>query len=346
MRLIRLISLILPLIGLIFQANAIETLPSGERKHGHEVQKAFEPIRKVLQTCSAIVLADSPREVKDLRNKDRIAYGTVMSSDGLILTKASELSDRTGIEIRVEETLYEEVEILATDPVWDLALLKIKAEGLVPAPWHSDQPEIGTWVVANGASGRWRRRVKVGIVSARSREVKDEQSRAVVGVVFEEEGMVIKEVHEKSGAAEVGILKGDRVVGIDGEELDGLEDLREKLGECVAGEFISLEIMRGGEKLAFRVELRSSEDLYGKAPPSRNDGMSGRYSERRTNFPWIMQHEIPFSRISAGGPLLDLQGRCIGLNIARANRAETFAIPTEKLLEAYAALKLKADSNP
>lgn len=32
-----------------------------------------------------------------------------------------------------------------------------------------------------------------------------------------------------------------------------------------------------------------------------------------------------------GGPVLDLDGKCIGMNIARANRAETFAIPVEEL---------------
>jgi serine protease Do len=34
-----------------------------------------------------------------------------------------------------------------------------------------------------------------------------------------------------------------------------------------------------------------------------------------------------------GGPLLDLDGRCIGMNIARANRAESYAIPAEELKE-------------
>jgi S1-C subfamily serine protease len=32
-----------------------------------------------------------------------------------------------------------------------------------------------------------------------------------------------------------------------------------------------------------------------------------------------------------GGPLLDLDGKCIGMNIARVNRSETFAIPAAEL---------------
>ena len=39
-----------------------------------------------------------------------------------------------------------------------------------------------------------------------------------------------------------------------------------------------------------------------------------------------------------GGPVLDLDGKLIGMNIARANRAETFAIPVEELRELSAGM--------
>ena len=57
------------------------------------------------------------------------------------------------------------------------------------------------------------------------------------------------------------------------------------------------------------------------------------FSRRRSGFPRIIQHDILGSSRVTGGPLLDLQGRCIGMNIARANRAESFAIPVEELRE-------------
>jgi S1-C subfamily serine protease len=66
---------------------------------------------------------------------------------------------------------------------------------------------------------------------------------------------------------------------------------------------------------------------------NRNDQMSGEYSPRRSGFPRVMQHDILGSRQVVGGPLLDLEGRCVGMNIARANRAENFAIPVEELQE-------------
>ena len=71
---------------------------------------------------------------------------------------------------------------------------------------------------------------------------------------------------------------------------------------------------------------------------SRNDEMSGNFSPRRSGFPRVMQHDILSSRTEQGGPLLDLDGRCVGMNIARANRAESFAIPVEDLQELAARL--------
>ena len=71
---------------------------------------------------------------------------------------------------------------------------------------------------------------------------------------------------------------------------------------------------------------------------SRNDQMSGEYSHRRTGFPRVLQHDILGARDSVGGPLLDLDGRCVGMNIARADRAQSFAIPAKEVQEIAARL--------
>ena len=78
---------------------------------------------------------------------------------------------------------------------------------------------------------------------------------------------------------------------------------------------------------------------------NRNDQMSGEFSPHRSGFPRVMQHDILGSRSVVGGPLLDLDGRCIGMNIARANRAESFAIPVEDL-KALAERLMKQAATP
>jgi len=70
--------------------------------------------------------------------------------------------------------------------------------------------------------------------------------------------------------------------------------------------------------------------------------MSGSFSKRRSGFPRILQHTILGASNTVGGPLLNLDGQCLGMNIARANRAESFAIPLEDVQEI--AKRLMAES--
>ena len=86
------------------------------------------------------------------------------------------------------------------------------------------------------------------------------------------------------------------------------------------------------------VELMARHKLFG-GPQSRNDSMSGDFSERRSSFPMVLQHETMLSARSVGGPLFTLDGRFLGMNIAAANRVEAFAIPVEHLSSVLSQMK-------
>jgi S1-C subfamily serine protease len=97
------------------------------------------------------------------------------------------------------------------------------------------------------------------------------------------------------------------------------------------GDDLDLTVERkGGEKLDLKVRLAGRVDLFGEEM-TRNDMMSGRVSKRRSGFPRVIQHDVIGNASTMGGPLLDLDGRCLGMNIARATRCETFAIPAADL---------------
>lgn len=78
--------------------------------------------------------------------------GVVISSNGDILTNAHVVEDAVTVRIRfVSETEPREAEVLATDPGNDLALLRVKATGLVAATLAPpDSVRIGDPVVAIG----------------------------------------------------------------------------------------------------------------------------------------------------------------------------------------------------
>ena len=120
------------------------------------------------------------------------------------------------------------------------------------------------------------------------------------------------------------------VDSVDGKAVKKIEELGELLKDRKAGSTIQMIIRRGGKEILLDVRLSARGELF-TDQMNRNDQMSGEYSPRRSGFPRVIQHDILGSRHVQGGPLLDLDGRCVGMNIARANRAESFAIPVEEL---------------
>ena len=315
-----------------------QSLESAYRTTGAAVVAAFEAQRAVLQTSSAVIL-DGRKES---------GYGVVISPDGYILTKASEISEIKKPAVTVDRTKYEDVRILAVDPAWDVALLKIEAAGLVPVVYAptSDVPQ-GTWVVANGATTRTTRRALAGIVSAKIREI-PASGGAALGVVLkaDSKALEIEDVNEKSGARDAGLQKGDVIVSIEGKLVRKIEEIAEVLKDRKAGSIVKVTLRRGKKEIIAEVRLAAKSELFTDMM-NRNDMMSGDFSKRRSGFPRVMQHDILGSRTIVGGPLLDLEGRCLGMNIARANRAESFAIPIEDLKTlAERLMKQAADAPP
>lgn len=308
------------------------TLPSAKRKNGSLIQDALAPVQVSLQESSAVFYDNEKRE--------NFIYGTVMSADGLLLTKASEIAEVDDFLVRVGKKKYLTSKFLARDDVWDVALLKIEANSLHPVDLGSDsEVELGTWVVSNGASERYFRRPRPGITSAKKREIKG-GSPAVLGIQFKSgDGQIeVMGVVDDSGADQAGLEKGDLLLEVDdrtiGDEASLLEYLRVKAPE----DKIVLKVKRGDDELRLEVELMARHKLF-EGPQDRNEGMSGDISGRRTSFPMILQHDTMLSADSVGGPLFTLDGKFLGMNIAAANRVESFAIPVEELRKVYEKLK-------
>lgn len=316
---------------------AQQSLDSAYRTTGPEVVKVFESQRAVLQTSSASIL--------DGRTES--GYGIVISTDGFILTKASEFQELKKPTITVDRAKYEDVKLLAVDPEWDVALLKIEAAGLIPVTYAptSDVPQ-GSWVIANGATSRTTRRALAGIVSAKIREI-PASGGAALGVVLnpKSKALEIEEVNEKSGAKEAGLQKGDVLLAIDGKPVKKIGEIAEALKDRKAGSTVKITWKRGKEEMSADVRLAARGEMF-TDQMNRNDMMSGDFSKRRSGFPRVMQHDILGSSKTTGGPLLDFEGRCIGMNIARANRAESFAIPVEDVKEIGARLMKQAAARP
>jgi serine protease Do len=261
----------------------------------------------------------------------------------LILTKLSELEEVKDYIVRVGTKKYRSPKLLARDDVWDVALVKIEAEGLRAVDFSSPVDlSHGTWIVSNGATERRFRRPRPGIVSANKREIPG-GSPAVLGVALEakDESLLVGEVSEKSGAAKAGVKKGDQLLQVDGNLIKDQDGFIEYLSAKSPGDVIKLKVGRGEETLEFEVELMARHKVY-EASADRNVQLSGgpkKISARRSGFPMVIQHDSMLDRWMVGGPVFTLDGKFVGLNIAVVNRVEAFAIPSKELKEVLEGLK-------
>ena len=117
-----------------------------------------------------------PRE--QLRQVQGLGSGFIVSPDGYILTNHHVVADATEIVVTLMDGRQLPAELVQTDEVTDLAVLKIDAEDLPTAPLgNSDDILIGEWAIAIGNPFGYlladrNPSVTVGVVSAIGRDVR------------------------------------------------------------------------------------------------------------------------------------------------------------------------------
>ena len=105
--------------------------------------------------------------------------GVIISPDGLIITNYHVIEDATEIEITSNKNKTYKAEIVGSDPNTDLAVLKINSDENLPfIPFgDSDNSKIGEWVLAVGNPFNLNSTVTAGIISAKSRDLNDRDSK-------------------------------------------------------------------------------------------------------------------------------------------------------------------------
>lgn len=99
-----------------------------------------------------------------------LASGFVLTADGYILSSAHVLWDAEEAQVRLQDGRHFSARLVGMDRITDVALLKIDATGLSPAPiGDSSKLAVGDWVAAIGSPFGFPGSVTAGIVSAKNR---------------------------------------------------------------------------------------------------------------------------------------------------------------------------------
>jgi serine protease Do len=290
----------------------------------------------VLTAFRAVVAKPSQSTVRVQCDGKDIALGTIVGPNGWILTKASELKGPALCRLRDGRQL--EARVVGVHEPYDLALLKIDAVALTAVEWReSKTAAVGTWVAAPGTEDA---PVAVGVVSVAARAVtardlpaSNNPSAGYLGIDLAdaaEVGVRISRVTPDSPAASAGLKAEDLILSLAGQPVQDTESLMNALQQHKPGEVVDIHVKRGSQEMDLKATL-------GRRPGGRGRGdfqnrMGSTLSDRRNGFPTILHHDAVLRPSDCGGPLVDLDGKVIGINIARAGRTESYAAPAEAVL--------------
>lgn len=270
--------------------------------------------------------------VVSIRDGDRaVTLGTIVGADGWVLTKASELPFEPICSLADGRVLP--AEVVGVDTAFDLALLKVEAADLPSVVWAEASAEkVGALVAAVGPGGP----VAMGIISVKKRQLPGpypqgiEAHRArpaalpeLIGSTVQGRGYWIE--YAKGRAAAAGVQPGDVITQISGHAVRNHADLSDSIAGRRAGERVSVELLRAGRALELDLELR------GEGQPL--------YSRRRDDFPVVFESDMPLLPQECGGPIVDLDGKAVGVAIARIGLHGSNAVPADVIRDLLPALK-------
>ncbi|MEZ6062579.1 MAG: S1C family serine protease [Planctomycetaceae bacterium] len=301
-------------------------------KRSPDQLKEFEPVVKAVKN-SVVEIHEFGRS---------LALGTVMSRNGYILTKASELHRAVDPDCVFPDGSRRKFRRVAVDDAYDLALLKVDAADLTPVTWAGDDTtDPGRLVITTDFRGN---PILPGVISVDIHTLQT-ASKPFLGIepFPHSSGVLIRKVIAGGAAERSGLKGGDVVLQISGTEMKGPEQLVSHLQNYSPGDRIDVKVIRDNKIITVPVTLT------GRFISEQNDALLPRYSELKelgkyaslhnSGFPEAFQHDTDLFPQQCGGPLLDASGNAIGINIARAARISSYAIPASAVQRVFEQLK-------
>ena len=260
------------------------------------------------------------------QEKTQSIVGTRIAGTPWVISKSSVVGEAPELKSG-EESIP--LEIIQRDAANDLVLLKAPEVQSAGVELDSDTPKLvmGTFLLTPDVDGDGRVSV-VGSPAFRSRKFRSRGFLGVVPSTYEDnQGALLNEVTEDGAAKRAGLLVGDVITKLNDTMIRTQQDMRNFLLKADPNVVITATLRRDEDELTKSITL-------GAVPnDSRHAADMMSKSARRDGFQQVFPHDADIDPDECGGPLFDLSGRFVGLNIARNSRVRSFALTASTLRE-------------
>ncbi len=307
---------------------------SPESDPDQPLQVSEDFFREVLDSLRPLAAAASDATHLVFRGSEWKCFCTVVRADGYAVTKFSEIDTRNNqaLNVLLEKGRLVSAEIVHKWPEYDLALIKLDtADGELPAVrWHrgGEVPELGSFLAAVGSGPD---PIAIGVVSVLTRAMSGGNKGFLgVGIETEAAGVRITRLQPDGAAMQGGLKAGDVITKIGDSVIDTGEKLQRLVTATTPGETIVVHFLRDGKTLKKDIVLGDREALDDYlAAGDRADRMNRfgtEISKTSYGFQRALQSDLPIRPEQCGGPVIDLNGEVVGINIARAGRIKTYML--------------------
>ena len=288
--------------------------------------------------------------------KKESVLGTLVSTNGMIVSKYS-------VAKKMRQCVFHDGQkwpfrIVSFDEKKDLCLIRVNRRGLTPIKFRSDlgqqninvrqqgfetlsliPPTAGSLALSVGYENKI---AALGMVTMGLHDFKIKQPKCsdcvdmgitvspypslsrVNGVVYpHRKGIKVLRVYPRSVGERFGLLVGDLINTFNGARIYDRQVLDGETKKIRGGDLITMKIFRQGKlrELTYKVPAVKTTlyDRWGGGP----------YSDRRFGFGPVIVHDSVLAPQDCGGPLIDVEGNVIGVNISRSMRVASFAINIE-----------------
>ena len=168
----------------VAEAPHVDSVPEPEVVVRHPEREASSPTQELytrLQSCVASVVPDYSALDNPMAAEGSACTGVVMSPDGYIITCYHAIAQTGAVKVSLSDGTSYVAAKVGSDPLTDLAVLKIEADGLTAASFgDSDQLAVGEQVLSlsRGEDERMGSVLTEGIVCALGRDL-DFNGRAI-----------------------------------------------------------------------------------------------------------------------------------------------------------------------